>query len=564
MPLRHFIWAVLLIMAAPVSAARQQPQAEPQPTTRTSRGYTVFVAGAVAGREDVTVETAADGILISGQGRLSGSRDVVVRRAEVRYGRDWTPTTYELEASVGSGEITVSTSFSNGAAVTKGFDEGGRIDQTDKVPPRVIVLPTVFFGAYEALTRRLVATTTDKEKEFPAFIGAMMQGTLRIVDANVEQMQVGTSTFNVRRYQLAFMSPRGVAVVHVFTDDSGSLLRVNIPAQRVDVIRDDLAAATARTIVYSNPTDEAVNIPATGFNLGATLTWPASAKNGGTAAKLPAVVLLAAAAANERDGVVGGVPILGQLAGAIADAGFVAVRFDKRGHGQSGGRAESATLGDQAEDALAVVRWLGNRREIDRDRIAVLGHNEGAWAALLVAAREGRIAGVVSIAAPSTTGLDRNLEQQRHTLDQMNLSPAERVAKIEEQKRIDAAVMSGRGWENFPADVRRQADTPWFQSFLTFDPARAIRDVRQPLLLVHGELDAEVPVSHLDRLGELAQKQSRSKMVNVVAIRGVNHLLTPAVTGDVSEYAALTNRNVSADVKRAITEWLVKATVASR
>ena len=559
MPVRHFIWALLLLMAAPVSATRQQPQAEPQQTARTSRGYTVFVAGAVTGREDVTVETTADGIVIRGQGRLSGSSDVVVRRAEVRYGRDWTPTTYELEASVGSGEITLFTSFSNGTAVTKGVDNGGRIDQTDKVPPRVIVLPNVFFGAYEALTRRLVATTTDKEKEFPVFVGAMMQGTLRIVDANVEQMQVGTSTFNVRRYQLALMGPRGVAIVHVFTDDSGSLLRVNIPAQRVDVIRDDLASATARTVVYSNPTDEAVNIPATGFNLGATLTWPASAKGGEGAAKLPAVVLLAGAAANERDGVVGGVPILGQLAGAIADAGFVAVRFDKRGHGQSGGRAESATLGDQADDALAVVRWLGNRREIDRDRIAVVGHNEGAWAALLVASRERRVAAVVSLAAPSTTGLDRNLEQQRHTLDQMNMSPAERVAKIEEQKRIDAAVMSGRGWENLPPDVRRQADTPWFQSFLTFDPARVIRDVRQPLLLLHGELDAEVPVSHLDRLGELAQKQSRSKIVNVVAVRGVNHLFTPAVTGDVSEYATLTNRNVSADVKKAITEWLPKA-----
>jgi len=559
MPVRYCIWAVLLLLAAPVAAVQPQAPSAPQPVSRTSRGYTVFLAGAVVGREDVTVESTADGIVITGQGRLSGSQDVVIRRVEVRYGRDWTPSSYELEASVNGGEAGLVTSFSNGAAVTKGVDGGQPIDQTDKVAPRVVVLPNVFFGAYEALTRRLAATST--EKEFPAFIGPSALGLLRVTNASVEQMQIGTATFNIRRYELSFAGPRGMVVVNVYTDDAGSLLRVNIPAQRVDVMRDDLASATSRTVVYSNPNDEAVNIPAAGFNLGATLTWPRGAKTAGASAtsRLPAVVLLAGATANERDGVVGGVPILGQLAGALADAGFVAVRYDKRGHGQSGGRSESATLGDQAEDTLAVFRWLANRRDIDRDRVAVVGHNEGAWAALLAAARERRIAAVVTLAAPSTTGSERNLEQQRHVLERMNLTPAERVAKIELQGRINAAVMSARGWEALPLDVRKQADTPWFQSFLKFDPARVIEDIRQPMLFIHGELDAEVPPSHVDRLGGLAQKQSRSRSVAVVAVRGVNHLLTPAVTGDVSEYASLPNRNVSGDVTKALGEWLTKA-----
>jgi pimeloyl-ACP methyl ester carboxylesterase len=563
MPARYFIGAVLLLIAAPVVVHPQAPGA-PQPSSRTSRGYTVFLAGAVVGREDVTVESTAEGFVISGQGRLSGSQDVVIRRVEVRYSRDWTPSAYELEATVNGGDTGIFTTFSNGAAVTKGVDGGQPVDQTDKVAPRVVVLPNVFFGSYEALTRRLVATQT--EKEFPTFVGPAAQGLLRLTNASVEQMQIGTATFNIRRYEFLYAGPRGMAVVNVYTDDTGSLLRVNIPAQRVDVMRDDLASSTSRTILYSNAGDEAVTIPATGFNLGATLTWPRGIKSadGPAATRAPAVVLLAGAASNERDGVVGGVPVLGQLAGALADAGFVAVRYDKRGHGQSGGRAESATLGDQAEDALAVVRWLANRRDIDRERIAVVGHNEGAWAALLAASRERRIAALVTIAAPSITGSERVLEQQRHVLERMDIPPAERVAKMELQSRINAAVMSGRGWEALPPEVRKQADTPWFQSFLMFDPARVIRDVRQPMLFIHGELDAEVPVSHLDRLGELAQKEGRSRSVAVVAVRGVNHLLTPAVTGDVTEYASLPNRNVSSDVTKAITEWLAKAFQSAR
>jgi pimeloyl-ACP methyl ester carboxylesterase len=563
MPARYFIGAVLLLIAAPVVVHPQAPGA-PQPSSRTSRGYTVFLAGAVVGRENVTVESTAEGFIISGQGRLSGSQDVVIRRVEVRYSRDWTPSAYELEATVNGGDTGISTTFSNGAAVTKGVDGGQPVDQTDKVAVRVVVLPNVFFGSYEALTRRLVATQT--EKEFPTFVGPAAQGLLRLTNASVEQMQIGTATFNIRRYEFSYAGPRGMAVVNVYTDDTGSLLRVNIPAQRVDVMRDDLASSTSRTILYSNAGDEAVTIPATGFNLGATLAWPRGIKSadGPAATRAPAVVLLAGAASNERDGVVGGVPVLGQLAGALADAGFVAVRYDKRGHGQSGGRAESATLGDQAEDALAVVRWLANRRDIDRERIAVVGHNEGAWAALLAASRERRIAALITIAAPSITGSERVLEQQRHVLERMDIPPAERVAKMELQSRINAAVMSGRGWEALPPEVRKQADTPWFQSFLMFDPARVIRDVRQPMLFIHGELDAEVPVSHLDRLGELAQKEGRSRSVAVVAVRGVNHLLTPAVTGDVAEYASLPNRNVSSDVTKAITEWLTKAFQSAR
>ena len=248
-------------------------------------------------------------------------------------------------------------------------------------------------------------------------------------------MQVGTSAFNVRRYGLAFTGPRGQVPMIVYADEGGSLVRVSIPGQGVEVMRDDLASPLARTSVHSNPGDEAGEHSGRPASTSAPRSpGPRSGKPTG-ATRLPAVILLAGAAADERDGVVGGVPMLGQLAGALADAGFLAVRYDKRGFGQSGGRAESATLADQAEDALAVVRWLSKRGTIDRDRIALVGHNEGAWMALLTATRERRIAAVVSIAAavdylaPSACSSSSGTCSSRTALP-----PAERVAKIELQK----------------------------------------------------------------------------------------------------------------------------------
>ncbi len=548
MPARYFICAVicavLLCCAAPASAQQ--------------RGYTVFAGGTVIGREDVTVQTTGGTLTITGKGRLTGSQDVVIQRAEVRYRADGTAEAYELEASVNGNNTALFTTFSGGTAATKGVDGGQGVTQSDAVSPQVVIIPNVFFAAYEALTRRLASA--EAGQEFPVFVGHGTLGTVRLINSDSERVQVGTSAFTVRRYGLSLNVPRGAIPLSVYADESGSLVRVSIPGQGVEVMRDDLAAATSRTITHSNPTDEAVTIPATGFNLGATLTLPRRGVPSGPSA---AVVLLGSEAANERDGMVGGIPVLGQLAGALADAGFLVVRYDKRGHGQSGGRAESATLTDHAEDALAVFRWLSTRSGVDRDRIAIAGHNEGAWTALLAANRERRIAAVISIAAPSTPGSERVLERQRHVLDRMNLSPAERVERIEQQRRINAAVASGKGWEALPADVRKQADTPWFQSMLAFDPARVIQDVRQPVLFIHGDLDAEVPVAHVDRLAELAQK-SRSRAVAVVTVREVNHLLVPAITGDPREYAVLRDRQVSAEAATAIAGWLTKTFTAAR
>jgi len=312
-------------------------------------------------------------------------------------------------------------------------------------------------------------------------------------------------------------------------------------------------------VLKMTPVPEAVVIPLEGFNLGATVTHPRGAS---AATKAPAVILLAAANVNDRDGVMSGVPTLGQLAGALADAGFLAIRYDKRGYGQSGGRSESATLIDQAEDVRAVVRWLSNRKDVDPRRIAVVGHGEGAMVGLAAAAREGKIAAVVSIASPSTPGTEQFLEQQRLAVEASNLPAPEREKRLAMQKQVQQAVLTGKGWEGIPANVRRAADTPWFQSVLAYDPAKVLKDVRQPLLIVHGEVDREAPVDHAEKLAALA-RQGKSKSVDLVIVRGVNHLLTPAVTGNTSEYGTLTDRSVSKDILMTVTGWLTKTLPAS-
>ena len=99
----------------------------------------------------------------------------------------------------------------------------------------------------------------------------------------------------------------------------------------------------------------------------------------------PAIVLVTGSGQIERDETVAGIPIFAQLAGSLAQEGFVVLRYDKRGVGQSGGRSERATLQDYADDLIAAVKWLAKRKDIDPKRIAVAGHSEGGAVAMLAA-----------------------------------------------------------------------------------------------------------------------------------------------------------------------------------
>jgi pimeloyl-ACP methyl ester carboxylesterase len=546
----HCSWVLAVLLATP--AAAQQAPREPAST-----GYMIFLAGTPVGREDVKVQTSLSGTTITSSGRTTGQVSYVLRSAEIRLRPDGTPERFALDANVNGADLTLRTLFDGGTATTEGVQQGKLVTLTHQVSPQTVLLPNNVYASYVGLARRLVNVTAGTELR--AFVVPQVEVVMRVVSVSSERVQIGTSFLNVRRYELAVANPGGDLTMALLADETGSLVRVNIGAGGLDVVREDLAGSTSRTQVYSNPGDEPVIIPAVGFNLGATLTRPRSGGPSGTSlpVRLPAVILLSGSGVADRDGVLHGIPTLGQLAGALADAGILAVRYDKRGFGQSGGRSESATVTDYAEDARAVVKWLRARKDIDPKRIAVVGHSEGAWVALLAASRESRISAVVSIAGAATIGADVILEQQLQALDQLKLPPAERDQRVALQKQIQAAVLTGKGWEGIPPNLREQADTPWLQSFLAFSPAKVVDNIRQPMLFVHGELDRQVPVAHVTQISDLARK-GKSKSIEVIVVRGVNHLLIPATTGEVGEYASLTDRNVSGDVRTAVSTWLTK------
>ena len=541
---------------APVVRGRADPGGPVSQAFEGTAEFTLFISGSRVGIERVRVARAGTTWTISSTALFGPPLNVTVNRFELKYTSDWQPIELHVEATQtttqGSRALGLATSFGMTTAINEITQNGVTSSKTDQISARTIVLPNNFYAAYEGLAARLSAAQPGAELN--AYVAPQSEIKVTVKAIVSEQLPTPSGPIPARRYSLALHNPDGLLEASVTIDARGRLVRLEIPTARLALVRSDLATVATRSQPIRNQNDTDVIIPATGFTLAGTLTMPPGIGR----LRHPAIVLVTGSGQVERDETVAGIPIFAQLAGSLAQEGFVVLRYDKRGIGQSGGRSERATLQDYADDLTAAVKWLAKRKDIDPKRIAVAGHSEGGAVAMLAAAREKKISALVLVAAPGTLGADLILEQQRHLLDEMKAPEAERQAKIELQQRIHAAVIADKGWEAIPPELRAQADSTWFRSLLVFDPAKLMPKIKQPVLIVHGDLDMQVLPHHADDLAQLARARKKAGPVELVHLPGINHLLVPAETGEVSEYPVLKDKTVAPAVAKAIVDWLKK------
>ena len=106
----------------------------------------------------------------------------------------------------------------------------------------------------------------------------------------------------------------------------------------------------------------------------------------------PAVLLIGGSGPGARGGLS---PLMERLLGD----GFAVLEYDKRGVGQSTGDFVDS-LRNMETDAAAAVGYLRSRADVDRGRIALIGHSQGGAVAPAVAAKDPAIAAVVMLAGP--------------------------------------------------------------------------------------------------------------------------------------------------------------------
>ncbi len=101
----------------------------------------------------------------------------------------------------------------------------------------------------------------------------------------------------------------------------------------------------------------------------------------------PVVILISGAGQQDRDETVYGHKSFKVLAEFLSKNGFGVLRYDDRGIGGSKGAVWDATLEVQASDAYAGIQYLKARKDVETDKIGIIGHSLGAMQGTILASK---------------------------------------------------------------------------------------------------------------------------------------------------------------------------------
>jgi pimeloyl-ACP methyl ester carboxylesterase len=246
----------------------------------------------------------------------------------------------------------------------------------------------------------------------------------------------------------------------------------------------------------------------------------------------------------------------------------------------------TATIADNAGDALAGVTFLKSQAKVNARSIGLLGHSEGGWVAPLAATRSADIAFLVILAGPAVTGeeirhaqdslmavlggasldyvaADRLVSQAIY--DALRAEPNDSVAVVRMGEAADAAHarlpparqrLLDSAWAGMDAEqVWRQMVTPWFRFLLSYDPRPALSRVTVPVLALFGDKDVQVPPAQSVPPMEAAFRAAGNRDVTVRVFPGLNHLFQHAETGLIAEYGRI-EETIAPEILQTIGDWI--------
>ena len=239
-------------------------------------------------------------------------------------------------------------------------------------------------------------------------------------------------------------------------------------------------------------TDVEVTIGAAPTALGGTLSLPK------TAEKVPAVVLIHGSGPNDRDETIGPNRPFRDIAEGLASRGVAVLRFDKRTKVHREQLSATATVREETmDDVVAAVALLAARKEIDADRIVIVGHSLGGTVAPRIAAGGHGIAGVVIMAGASRP-LPVLLVEQVEYLATLNGPPDEAALRRIAEIKSDAARAMAAQPGDTGAKILGASPTYW-ADLNAYDPASAAAQLSVPLLILQGGRDYQVRTADLQR-----------------------------------------------------------------
>jgi dienelactone hydrolase len=178
-------------------------------------------------------------------------------------------------------------------------------------------------------------------------------------------------------------------------------------------------------------------------------------------------------------------PLWQNISEAFLAKGYAVLLLEKKGVNRSGGHWETQTFRDRAQDAIAGVRYLRTRAEVDPARVGLCGHSQGGWIVQLAAAEyPAEIAFAVSLAGPNISVIQQVIDDQAN---EWRCSGVDEGKVARKSKRLRAKL-------NFYRAVSRVVKIGGLSRIIDYDPQaeNVPARIKCPLLAVYGEFDSLV------------------------------------------------------------------------
>jgi pimeloyl-ACP methyl ester carboxylesterase len=327
------------------------------------------------------------------------------------------------------------------------------------------------------------------------------------------------------------------------------------------------------------------------IHFGATLTYPNS---GGP---FTTILLITGSGIQDRDETVFGHKPFAVLADFLTKKGYAVMRVDDRTAGKTTGSVTNATSADFEKDVEAGLNYLETRPEVNKNKLGVLGHSEGAVIAAMVASQRKDIDFIIMWAAPIVGGAMMSAQQNMSSLKKNGLdSPAVEsfgTLFLEETSSFknynDSTGLHDNikkifvHWKDHqPDSILQQLNVsgdsllghnyfdmyeglfqlPWMRYFMTHDFAGDLAKVKCKVLAINGSKDTQVPAEENLKLIRNILEKNGNKSFTTIELPGLNHLLQTADTGDFSEYISI-SETISPLALQAIGDWLDKTVGSS-
>jgi hypothetical protein len=314
------------------------------------------------------------------------------------------------------------------------------------------------------------------------------------------------------------------------------------------------------------------------------ITLAGSLRLPATSGRHPAVVYAHGSGPGTRDQ-------LSLLAHFFLHRGIAVLGYDKRGVGRSGGDWRKIDFPELASDALAAVRFLRSRPDIDPQKVGLFGISQGGWVVSLAASRSAEVAFFISHSGPGVSPRKQEFTMLTNIMTASGFSKEEIEGVLQSMSLLYDYGKTGKNGDKLDELVQKLKQNPKLTDFLPplskeldretiydkqkmgdpgwffhldvdYDPIPAVKRVRCPGLFLFGKHDFTVPVDESIARIETALKETGNKLCRVVVLPNAGHGVLEVDPAKPTQPAA--PMRLAEGYFRLLGDWLDKALLAGR